>query len=150
LLDIETFSFLGRGMEQEMSPIIIFATNRGLTSVRGTDFKAPHGMPLDLLDRLLIIGTRPYTRDEILEILKIRAKAEKITVAPDALEYLADTGAQASLRYAVQLLAPAAEVAASEGAKKVTKKHITKVKQLFVDVGRSVKYLREFEEKMLK
>jgi TBP-interacting protein len=133
-----------------MSPIIIFATNRGLTSVRGTDFKAPHGMPLDLLDRLLIIGTKPYTRDEILEILKIRAKAEKITVAPEALEYLADIGAQSSLRYAVQLLAPAGEVATSEGAKKVTRKHISKVKELFVDVGRSVKYLREFEEKMLK
>jgi TBP-interacting protein len=150
MLDIETFSFLGRGMEQELAPIVIFATNRGLTSVRGTDLKAPHGMPLDLLDRLLIIATKPYTREEILEILRIRAKAEKITLAPEALEYLADIGSQASLRYAVQLLAPASEVAAAEKSKKVTKAHIERAKELFIDVRRSVDYLREFEEKMLK
>ena len=119
MLDIETFSFLTRGMEQELAPIVIFATNRGLTTVRDTDLKAPHGMPLDLLDRLLIIGTCPYTRDEILKILEIRAKAEKIALTGDALNYLADIGEQASLRYAVQLLAPASEVAGAEKAKKL-------------------------------
>jgi TBP-interacting protein len=150
LLDVETFSFLGRGMEQELAPIIIFATNRGITQVRGTDLVAPHGMPLDLLDRLLIITTKPYSREEILEILRIRAKAEKIAVEEDALELLADIGTQTSLRYAVQLLAPAAEVAAMEKAKKVERKHVERVSSLFVDVKRSVKYLQEFEEKMLK
>jgi len=150
MLDVETFSFLNRSMEQELSPIIIFATNRGVTNVRGTDLKAPHGMPLDILDRLLIIATKPYTRDEILEILKIRSRAEKVTVAPDALEHLADIGAETSLRYAVQLLAPAAEVAASEKSKRVTKEHVKRARNLFIDVKRSVAYLREFEEKMLK
>lgn len=150
MLDIETFSFLGRAMEQELAPIVIFATNRGVTTVRGTDLKAPHGMPLDLLDRLLIISTRPYSRDEILRILKIRAKAEKIAVTEEAIEYLADIGGQTSLRYAVQLLAPAFEVAEAEGAKKVTKTHIQRVKELFIDVSRSVKHLQEFEQKMLK
>jgi len=150
MLDIETFSFLTRAMEQELAPIVIFATNRGLTVVRGTDLKAPHGMPLDLLDRLLIIPTRPYTRNEILEILKIRAKAEKISITEEALNYLADIGAQASLRYAVQLLAPASEVAAAEKDKRVTKRHIERVKSLFVDVSKSVQHLKEFEEKMLK
>ncbi|HDI12694.1 MAG TPA: RuvB-like helicase [Hadesarchaea archaeon] len=150
MLDIETFSFLGRGMEQELSPIIIFATNRGLTSVRGTDIKAPHGMPIDLLDRLLIIATRPYTRDEILEILKIRAKAEKTSLTPEALNFLADVGEQTSLRYAVQLLAPSSEVASRDGSKKVAKKHVETAKRLFIDVRRSVEYLRRFEEKMLK
>jgi TBP-interacting protein len=107
-------------------------------------------MPLDLLDRLLIITTKPYSREEILEILRIRAKAEKIAVEEDALELLADIGTQTSLRYAVQLLAPAAEVAAVEKAKKVERKHVERVSSLFVDVKRSVKYLQEFEEKMLK
>lgn len=150
MLDIETFSFLGRAMEQELAPIVIFATNRGITTVRGTDLRAPHGMPLDLLDRLLIISTRPYKRDEILEILKIRAKAEKISLTDEALNYLADIGEQASLRYAVQLLAPASEVAKAEKSKKVAKQHVERVRQLFVDVSRSVKHLQEFEAKMLK
>jgi TBP-interacting protein len=134
-------------MEQELSPIVIFATNRGITSVRGTDLKAPHGMPLDLLDRLLIIATKPYSRDEILEILRIRSKSEKIPLEAEALEYLADLGSETSLRYAVQLLAPAYEVALAEKSKK---KHVERVRELFIDVKRSVDYLREFEEKMLK
>lgn len=150
MLDIETFSFLGRGVEQELAPIVIYATNRGMTSVRGTDLTAPHGMPIDLLDRLLIIPTKPYSREEILEILKIRAKAEKIAVDDDAIEYLADIGTQASLRYAVQLMAPAAEIAVAEKSKKVTRKQIERVNNLFVDLKRSVKYLQEVEEKMLK
>ena len=107
-------------------------------------------MPLDLLDRLLIIRTKPYARNEILAILEIRARAEKISITKDALEYLADIGEQTSLRYAVQLLAPASEVAGTEGAKRVTKKHIERVKHLFVDVSKSVEHLREFEAKMLK
>jgi TBP-interacting protein len=66
------------------------------------------------------------------------------------LDYLADICSQASFRYAVQLLAPASEVAAAEKSKKVTKEHIERVKELFIDVRRSVDYLRDFEEKMLK
>lgn len=150
MLDIETFAFLGRAMEQELSPIIIFATNRGITNVRGTDLRAPHGMPLDLLDRLLIITTQPYTKEEIREILRIRARAEKINISPDTLDYLSEIGASNSLRYAIQLLAPAAEIAAAESSKEVRREHIERAKELFVDVSRSVQYLREHEEKMLR
>ncbi|MDI6820068.1 MAG: RuvB-like helicase [Candidatus Hodarchaeaceae archaeon] len=150
MLDVETFSFLGRAMEQELAPIIIFATNRGITIVRGTDLKSPHGMPLDLLDRMLIISTKSYSREEILEILKIRAKAEKVELPKEALEYLADIGEATSLRYAVQLLAPASNIAEAEGSKRVKKEHIERVKQLFADIKRSVAYLQEYEAKMLK
>lgn len=150
MLDVETFSFLTKAMEQELSPIIIFATNRGVTVVRGTDFQSPHGIPLDLLDRMLIIPTYPYKRDEILEILKIRARAEKVNLTEEALNYLADLGAQTSLRYVVQLIAPASELASQQGSKQVTKEHVEQARQLFVDVSRSVRHLREFEARMLK
>jgi DNA helicase TIP49 (TBP-interacting protein) len=33
---------------------------KGITNIRGTNYKSPHGMPVDLLDRLLIITTNPY------------------------------------------------------------------------------------------
>lgn len=39
---------------------------------RGTNYRAPHGIPLDLLDRLLIINTQPYSEKEIRKILDIR------------------------------------------------------------------------------
>ena len=35
-----------------MAPTVVFATNRGNSLVRGTtDIVAPHGIPVDLLDR---------------------------------------------------------------------------------------------------
>ena len=35
---------------------------------RGTDVQAPHGMPLDLLDRIMIIRTLPYSTEEIIQV----------------------------------------------------------------------------------
>lgn len=62
MLDIECFSFLNRALESDQAPIVIMATNRGITQIRGTQYKSPHGIPLDLLDRLLIISTKSYTK----------------------------------------------------------------------------------------
>lgn len=72
MLDIECFSFLNRALEDEMAPIVIMATNRGITRIRGTNYTSPHGIPLDLLDRMVIIATTPYKENELKEILKIR------------------------------------------------------------------------------
>eukprot|EP00439_Symbiodinium_sp_Y106_P085250 s383_g27.t4 len=63
--------------EADSAPIVIMATNRGITNIRGTDYKSPHGIPLDLLDRMLIISTQPYTQKEIRKIIDIRAEARK-------------------------------------------------------------------------
>jgi TBP-interacting protein len=149
MLDIETFAFLNRAMEQELAPIIIFATNRGLTTVKGTDVKAPHGMPLDLLDRLLIINTKPYGAKEIEKIIEIRAEAEKISLDKEALAYLTEIGTKTSLRYAIQLIAPAHEVAKSKNSKEITKEHVKTVEKLFADVKKSVNYLKEYEKQFL-
>lgn len=43
-----------------------------LFRIRGTQYSSPHGIPIDLLDRLLIISTTPYEEKEIRQILKIR------------------------------------------------------------------------------
>ena len=51
MLDIECFSFLNRALESEMAPVVVMATNRGITRIRGTNYRGPHGMPIDLLDR---------------------------------------------------------------------------------------------------
>jgi len=149
MLDIETFAFLNRALEQELSPIIIFATNRGFSTIRGTDIKAAHGMPLDLLDRLLIINTKPYSKDEIRKIVEIRAKHEKIKISEEALEYLTEVGARTSLRYAIQLLAPAYEVSKEMKSEKIEKEHVEKVEKLFSDVKKSVEFLKEYEKQFL-
>merc|ERR1712216_683814 len=55
MLDIECFSFLNRALESDMAPVLVVATNRGITKIRGTDYESPHGIPIDLLDRLPLI-----------------------------------------------------------------------------------------------
>ena len=68
MLDIECFSFLNRALESELSPLVIMASNRGMSRIRGTNVRSPHGLPVDLLDRVLIVSTKPYTDDDIQQI----------------------------------------------------------------------------------
>lgn len=142
MLDIEAFSFLARAMESELAPILILATNRGKTKIRGTNIEAPHGIPIDMLDRLLIINTEPYKKEEIREIVKIRAIEEGIEISDEAVEYLAKLGEKTSLRYAVQLLAPASILA---GGKRVKKEHVIKAEEYFADIKRSINYVENLE-----
>lgn len=68
MLDIECFTFLAKALESDISPIVILATNRGNCQIRGTEEIAPHGIPLDFLDRTLILQTDLFTSDEILTV----------------------------------------------------------------------------------
>ncbi|MDI9610336.1 MAG: RuvB-like helicase [Archaeoglobales archaeon] len=149
LMDIELFAFMNRAMESEMSPIIILASNRGFSRIRGTDIVAPHGIPLDLLDRLLIITTEPYTRDEIKTIIDIRAVEMGVILDEKAIERLTDIGERMSLRYAVQLLAPANEFAKLRNSGKIELQDIERAESIFSDVSQSSAYLKKWEEKML-
>ncbi|WP_297438246.1 RuvB-like helicase [Thermococcus sp.] len=142
MLDVEAFSFLARAMEGELAPILILATNRGRTKIRGTDIEAPHGIPIDMLDRLLIINTEPYGKDEIREIVRIRAREENIEVSDEAMEYLAELGERTSLRYAVQLLAPASILA---GNNRVEREHVEKAQEYFADIGRSMEFVESLK-----
>jgi TBP-interacting protein len=149
LLDLEAFSFLGRALESELVPIIILATNRGVTTIRGTDVKSPMGFPLDLLDRSVIIATHEYDAESIREILTIRAREERVTIENDALERLTEIGVKSSLRYAVQLLSLAAQNATVMKRKSVTLEDVERVDTLFMDVGEASEHLKKYEEKLL-
>merc|ERR1711976_37889 len=111
MLDIECFTYLNRALESTLSPIIILATNRGMCTIRGTDIVSPHGMPVDLLDRLVIIRTLPYSVEEITQVVSIRSQTEGIEIEDEALALLGEIGANTSLRYVVQLLTPASILA---------------------------------------
>jgi len=150
MLDIESFSFINRAMESELAPIIIFASNRGMTKIRGTDIESPHGMPLDLLDRLLIIQTKPYERDEIKSIIEVRTKEESVELSPEALEELTNVGLSSSLRYAVHLITPCYIIAKRKGKQRVEADDVKDAIELFVDLKTSIKTLKEYEELYMK
>lgn len=144
MLDIECFTYLNRALESTISPIVIFATNRGICTIRGTDdIRAPHGIPTDLLDRLLIIRTLPYTLDETRLIIRLRAKTEGVTITDAALDALASQGEKSSLRYALQLMTPAAIVAKVAGREGIEVGDVEECSGLFLDARRSARIVRE-------
>jgi RuvB-like protein 1 len=146
MLDIECFTYLNRALESTISPIVIFATNRGICTIRGTDdIRAPHGIPTDLLDRLLIIRTLPYTLDETRLIIRLRAKTEGLTVSDVALDKLAEEGEKSSLRYALQLMTPAAILAKVAGRDGIEVGDVEECSGLFLDARRSARIVREKE-----
>lgn len=150
MLDIECFTYLHRALESSLSPIVIFATNRGNCVVKGTETVAPHGMPLDLLDRILIIRTLPYSQEEIVQILSIRAQIEGIKVDQDAQPLLGEIGVKTTLRYAVQLLTPASILSRINGREGVSRDDVEEINELFYDAKSSAKLLAEHEGKYMK
>lgn len=145
MLDIECFSFLNRALESEMAPILIMASNRGISKIRGSDYTSPHGIPIDLLDRTLIISTEPYSAEEIQEILKIRCEEEDVQLTEKAQQLLTKIAETTSLRYAIQIITASALVAQKRRATEVDMEDIKKVYTLFVDVKRSTQFLAEYQ-----
>lgn len=149
MLDIECFTYLNRAIESTLSPIIVFATNRGICQIRGTDISSPHGIPVDLLDRLVIIRTLPYNQEEIVQVLMIRCATESLQVEDEAIEALAEIGVNTSLRYAIQLLTPAAVMAKTVGRQTITLDDIKEMDALFYDAKSSAKILSENASKYI-
>ncbi len=149
MLDIECFSFLNRALESEMAPILVVATNRGIARIRGTQYRSPHGVPIDLLDRMLIITTVPYNEDDIRKILQIRAEEEDVEMDEDASELLTKIGCDTSLRYAIQLITAASLAAARRKASSVAVEDVARVYGLFIDVRRSVQLMQEYASQFM-
>ncbi|KAL3341218.1 hypothetical protein AABB24_025661 [Solanum stoloniferum] len=149
MLDIECFSFLNRALENDMAPILVVATNRGITTIRGTNYRSPHGIPIDFLDRLLIISTQPYKEEEIRKILDIRCLEEDVEMSEDAKVLLTKIGVNTSLRYAIHLITSAALACQKRKGKAVEVEDITRVYNLFYDVKRSTQYLMEYQSQYM-
>jgi RuvB-like protein 1 (pontin 52) len=139
----------------------------------GTNHESPHGIPTDLLDRILIVRTLPYSLQEMVDIISLRAKIEGVNLEDASLSHLGQIASRTSLRcahidvlfdwsavsvalvslgrlglsffcrYAVQLMTPANIIARVNGRTTVTTKDIDEVAQLFYDTKASVKLLEE-------
>jgi RuvB-like protein 2 len=149
MMDMECFSFLNRALESDMAPVLVIATNRGISKIRGTEYKSPHGLPLDLLDRLMIVSTVPYAHKEVHAILKVRCEEEDVEMADDALELLTKIGIETSLRYAQQMIIASSLVAEKRKSSQVEIEDIKRVYGLFVDVKRSTQFLLEYQKEFM-
>ena len=149
MLDIECFTYLNRALESNLAPIVVLATNRGICEIRGTDMHSAHGIPIDLLDRLLIIRLLPYSLDEIVQILAIRCATESIEIEEDALAHLAMIGTKSSLRHVVQMITPSFVLAETLGKTKISKDEVDEINSLFLDGKTSAKLLMEQADKYI-
>ncbi|PLB54995.1 putative AAA family ATPase pontin [Aspergillus steynii IBT 23096] len=151
MLDLECFTYLNRALESSISPIVILASNRGHTVIRGSeDVTAAHGIPSDLLARLLIIPTHPYTPDEIKTIIRLRAKTEGINITDPALDKVSEHGSKVSLRYALQLLTPAGILARVNGRPGgIEEADVAECEDLFLDAKRSATIVNQDSDKFL-
>jgi RuvB-like protein 2 len=149
MLDIECFSYINRALEAELAPIVIMASNRGHTRIRGTSYRSPHGLPLDFLDRVVIVSTQAYTADEIRQILAIRAQEEEIDVSPDALALLTKIGQESGLRYASNIITTSHLLSEKRKGKEVSIDDVQRSYRLFYDPIRSVKFVNEFETRFI-
>lgn len=164
MLDMECFSFLNRALESDLAPVLVIATNRGYANIRGTaqggggggtnasttSYFSPHGIPLDLLDRLMIVSTQAYSESELRQILQVRCREESVDVAADALELLTRIACEtSSLRYAMHLITVSALAAQKRGGRRrtttnhnnnssvVQMEDVQRCYRLFFDVQRS-------------
>ncbi|KAK7209009.1 hypothetical protein V2G26_016187 [Clonostachys chloroleuca] len=149
MLDIESFAYVNRALEDDLAPIVIMASNRGNSRIRGTDYRSPHGLPLDFLDRIVIINTHPYSPENIKQILNIRAQEEEVDLSPDALALLAKIGQETGLRYASNLITTSQLLAAKRKAKQVSVEDVQRSFNLFYDPARSVKFVTESEKRLI-
>ena len=149
LLDLECFAYLNRALEDPRAPILVLATNRTLGPVRGAeDIMSPHHIPRDFLDRVLITATKPYSQDEIAEIVKVRAKAENIPLSESGVQRLADIGQGTSMRYVMGLLGPAKMVADVNARDQVFAEDVDEVCALFGDARRWNQPLQEQQQQL--
>jgi len=119
------------------------ASNRGMARVRGTKYKSPHGLPMDLLDRVLIISTQPYSPSDIEQIIQIRCQEEDVTLSAESLKVLTAMAEQTTLRYALNLISCANLVARKRKAATVDVEDIKRCYAYFLDEKRSVQWLKE-------
>ncbi|KAF6753292.1 TIP49-domain-containing protein [Ephemerocybe angulata] len=143
MLDVECFSFLNRALEQDLAPLVIMASNRGMARIRGTKFRSPHGLPVDLLDRVLIVSTRPYVDEEIRQIIEIRCQEEDVQLTPEATDVLTSMALQTTLRYALNLISCAQVCAKKRKAEEVDVEDLRRAYTYFMDEKRSVQWLKE-------
>ncbi|KAJ7723430.1 DNA helicase [Mycena metata] len=136
MLDIECFTYLNALLESPMAPTVILATNRGNSLVRGTtDIVSPHGIPVDLLDRCMIVKTDGYTREQVGKVVQLRANVEGLRLGPGR--------ARPDLRYALQLLTPASILAALAGRTQIEAEDIGEMGELFLDAKSSAALIGE-------
>ena len=89
-------------------PLQLQCATRATSSYQDQQDITPHGIPTDLLDRLVVVSLDPLTDQEAREIVQLRAIEEDVELDAGALVLLTRIARESSLRYACNLISLAA------------------------------------------
>ncbi|AFN84097.1 DNA helicase TIP49 TBP-interacting protein [Encephalitozoon romaleae SJ-2008] len=140
MLDIESFAFLNKAIEEDFCPVILISTNKKECIIRGTDEISPYGLPRDFIDRALIISMEKYCKRDLEGIISHRILEEDIHIDSKAMDKLVSISEVSGLRYSMNLLTISGLRASKRGGK-VTLEDIERTFELFLDEARGVENL---------
>lgn len=140
MLDIESFAFLNKAIEEDFCPVILISTNKKECIVRGTDEISLYGLPRDFIDRALIISMERYCKKDLEAIISHRILEEDIPIDSKAMDKLVSISEVSGLRYSMNLLTISGLRANKRGGK-VTLEDIERAFELFLDEARGVENL---------
>jgi RuvB-like protein 2 len=101
------------------------------------------------LDRVVIISTQPYSREEISQIIAIRAQEEEVDLSADALALLTKIGQESGLRYASNIITTSTLLSQKRKSKEVSIDDVQRSYRLFYDPARSIKLVNEYEKQFI-
>uniref|UniRef100_A0A672L8H9 RuvB-like helicase n=1 Tax=Sinocyclocheilus grahami TaxID=75366 RepID=A0A672L8H9_SINGR len=144
MLDIECFSFLNRALESDLSPVLIMATNRGITRyTHKHNINSYHHDNVDHFSSSTVSSwySHRHTDPEDSE--------EDVELSEEAHTVLTRIGQETSLRYAIQLISTAGLVCRKRRGTEVQVEDIKRVYSLFLDEARSSQYMKEYQDSFL-
>ena len=145
ILNVDIFAYLCKNIESFLSPSIILSTENSDLKVNNADFISSHGIPVDFLDRFLIIQTNPYSYKEIKEILLLKANKEMLYFSNQAFELLIKIGIECGIRYCIYILS----IINLNFYNKFTKIGIIAIKKsflIFLDSKRFSRYAKKLQQ----
>jgi len=104
LLSTDCFSFLIKILDGLLSPSLICVSNCIKNKIPGVEKFSQYGVPLDFLDRFLIIYTRPLEIFQLKEIISIRCLDGNVILEDNGYKLLVKIGLECGIRYALYIL----------------------------------------------
>lgn len=140
MLDVESFAFLNKAVEDDFCPVIIVSTNKKEWTVRGSSEMCPYGIPRDFIDRALIISMVGQSTKDLEMIIRHRVLEEDVSIDEDAVARLVSIAGTSGLRYSMNLLTISSLRAQKRG-RRVLAEDVDRAFHLFLDERRGVERL---------
>ena len=146
-LSTNCFSFLIKILDGLLSPSLICVSNCIKNKIVGVEKFSQYGVPLDFLDRFLIINTRPLEIFQLKEIISLRCLDGNIIIENNAHKLLVKIGLECGIRYSFYMLTMSINF--SKKTRVMVKfRNILKAYDLFVDYKRFKRHSKILNSKL--